>query len=120
MSYKKTPVPFTSDECNDLPICRITQTCKKQAKISLQVSWALQIHKLGLLLNLHKGEKKWSSYQKYNPDYFTTNCAMDSLSWQVYLFTENLLLHWYFLFHNEINASCPYDEELGNIYLPFN
>lgn len=40
---------------------------------------------------------------------------MDSLSREMYLFTENLMLYWYFLFHNEINASCPHDAESGSM-----
>lgn len=118
MSYKTPPFPCTFDECNDLPTCRTTQTCKEEAEISLQVSLALQKKKMCLLSKLHKAVRKWSKSQKNNPDYFTTDFVMDSSSWQMYLFTENLLLYWYFLFHNEINASCPHDSELGNIYLP--
>lgn len=87
-SYKKPQVPCTSDECNEVPICMTTKKCKEEAKISLQVSWTLQTHKVGLLSKLHKVDRKWDSSQKYNSDYFTTDCAMDSLSWQMYLFMK--------------------------------
>lgn len=49
MSYKKTPVPCTFDECNDLCICRTTQTWKEEAEIPLQACWALQSHEVSLL-----------------------------------------------------------------------
>lgn len=80
MSYKNPPFPCTFDECNDLPTCRTTQTCKEEAEISLQVSLALQKKKMCLLSKLHKAVRKWSRSQKNNPDYFTTDFVMDSSS----------------------------------------
>lgn len=55
---QKNSVPQTFDGCNDLPICRNTKTGNKEIEISLQVSWALQTHRVGVLSKLRKVDRK--------------------------------------------------------------
>lgn len=64
---KKNPVPCLFDECNNFPMCRTTRPCKEETDISLQVSWALQTHKGGLLSKLHKVDRKWGRSQSTIP-----------------------------------------------------